>query len=50
MLKKVKEVAGQDVGEYAVLLAVMTIVAIGALKLIGIQSAEIISRIGSAIQ
>lgn len=41
---------GQDVAEYAVMLAVMLVIVIGVLRLIGGNAANVISAVGSQIQ
>ena len=44
------EEAGQDVAEYAIMLAVVLVVTIGTVQLIGSNAGSIFSNIGSAIQ
>jgi Flp pilus assembly pilin Flp len=41
---------GQDVAEYAILLAVILIVMIAAIRLIDVNADNIFSQVGSAIQ
>jgi len=41
---------GQDVAEYSVMLAVVLIVALGAIRMIGTNANAVFSSIGSAIQ
>ena len=41
---------GQDVAEYAVLLAVMLAIVIGVLHMIGSNASSVFSQIGSKIQ
>lgn len=42
--------SGQDVAEYAVMLAVIVVVVIGTLKLIGGESNNVFSAVASSIQ
>jgi Flp pilus assembly pilin Flp len=42
--------SGQDVAEYAVLLAVILAIALGTIHLIGSQASNVFSEIGSKIQ
>jgi Flp pilus assembly pilin Flp len=41
---------GQDVAEYAVMLAVMLVIVIGVVRLIGSNASNVFSEIGSKIQ
>jgi Flp pilus assembly pilin Flp len=41
---------GQDIAEYAVMLAVILIIVVGTVKLIGTNSASVFSNVGSSIQ
>ena len=41
---------GQDVAEYAVMLAVILAIAIGTIKLIGANASNVLADVGSAIQ
>jgi Flp pilus assembly pilin Flp len=41
---------GQDVAEYAVMLAVILTIAIGTIRLIGSHAGTVIANVGSAIQ
>lgn len=41
---------GQDVAEYAVMLAVILAIALGTIHLIGSQASNVFSQIGSKIQ
>ncbi len=41
---------GQDVAEYAVMLAVILIIVIGTVRLIGGNANNVFSQVGSAIQ
>jgi Flp pilus assembly pilin Flp len=42
--------AGQDVAEYAVMLAVILVIVVGTLKIIGGQSNNVFSEVASSIQ
>lgn len=41
---------GQDIAEYAVMLAVILVLAIGTVRLIGSHASNVFSEIGSKIQ
>ncbi len=41
---------GQDVAEYAVMLAVILAIALGTIKLIGANASNVLADVGSAIQ
>jgi len=41
---------GQDIAEYAVMLAVILVIALGTIRLIGSNAANVISAVGSQIQ
>jgi Flp pilus assembly pilin Flp len=41
---------GQDVAEYAVMLAVILAIAIGTIRLIGFHASGVLASVGSAIQ
>jgi Flp pilus assembly pilin Flp len=41
---------GQDVAEYAVMLAVILVIVVGTIKLIGGQSNNVFSEVASSIQ
>jgi Flp pilus assembly pilin Flp len=41
---------GQDIAEYAVMLAVILVIVVGTIRLIGTNSNIIFSQVGSAIQ
>ncbi len=41
---------GQDVAEYAVMLAVVLVIVIGTVRLIGSNAGNVFSQVGSAIQ
>jgi Flp pilus assembly pilin Flp len=44
------EDAGQDVAEYAVMLAIILVIVVGTLKIIGGQSNNVFSEVASSIQ
>jgi Flp pilus assembly pilin Flp len=41
---------GQDVAEYAVMLAVILALVLGTIRLVGLNASTVFSRVGSAIQ
>ena len=41
---------GQDIAEYAVMLAVILVLVIGTVRLIGTQSNQVFSQVASSIQ
>jgi Flp pilus assembly pilin Flp len=41
---------GQDIAEYAVMLAVILVIVIGTVNLIGANSSNVFSQVGSGIQ
>ncbi len=41
---------GQDIAEYAVMLAVILVIVVGTVKLIGANANNVFSEVGSAIQ
>jgi Flp pilus assembly pilin Flp len=41
---------GQDIAEYAVMLAVILAIAVGTIRLIGARADNVFSSVGSAIQ
>jgi len=41
---------GQDIAEYAVMLAVILVIVVGTIRLIGTNATNVFSRVGSAIQ
>ena len=45
-----REEAGQDVAEYAVMLAVILAIAIATIRLVGSQANNVFSSVASAIQ
>ncbi len=45
-----KEQEGQDIAEYAVMLAVILVIVVGTIRLIGGNANNVFSQVGSAIQ
>jgi pilus assembly protein Flp/PilA len=45
-----REEEGQDVAEYAVMLAVILVIVVGTVQLIGSNANAVFSQVGSAIQ
>jgi Flp pilus assembly pilin Flp len=41
---------GQDIAEYAVMLAVILVVVVGTVRLIGSNASSVFSEVGSAVQ
>lgn len=41
---------GQDIAEYAVMLAVILVIAVGTIRLIGTNSSTVFSQLGSSMQ
>jgi Flp pilus assembly pilin Flp len=41
---------GQDIAEYAVMLAVILVIVVGAVRLIGANAGNVFSQVGSTIQ
>ncbi len=41
---------GQDIAEYAVMLAVILVIVVGTIRLIGTNANTVFSQVGSAIQ
>ena len=51
LLKKMwRDDAGQDVAEYAVMLAVILVIVVGTIKIIGGKSNNVLSEVASSIQ
>lgn len=51
MLKRLwTDEQGQDIAEYAVMLAVVIVIVIGTIRLIGSNAGNVFSSVGSAIQ
>jgi Flp pilus assembly pilin Flp len=44
------EEQGQDIAEYAVMLAVILVIVVGTVRLIGSNANNVFSQVGSAIQ
>jgi len=44
------EDSGQDIAEYAVMLAVILVIVVGTIRLIGSNANDVFSQVGSAIQ
>jgi Flp pilus assembly pilin Flp len=44
------EESGQDIAEYAVMLAVILVIVVGTIRLIGSNANIVFSQVGSAIQ
>jgi Flp pilus assembly pilin Flp len=45
-----KDDKGQDIAEYAVMLAVILVIVVGTIRLIGSNANNVFSNVGSAIQ
>ena len=45
-----RDEAGQDIAEYAVMLAVILVIVVGTIRLIGSNAGNVFSQVGSAIQ
>jgi len=45
-----KDESGQDIAEYAVMLAVILVIVVGTIRLIGSNANTVFSQVGSAIQ
>ena len=50
VLKRLAGEEGQDIAEYAVMLAVILVIVIGAVRLIGANANTVFSSVASAIQ
>jgi Flp pilus assembly pilin Flp len=48
--KLYKDESGQDIAEYAVMLAVILVIVVGTIRLIGSNANNVFSQVGSAIQ
>ena len=44
------DVRGQDIAEYAVMLAVILVIVVGTIRLIGSNANNVFSQVGSSIQ
>jgi Flp pilus assembly pilin Flp len=42
--------SGQDIAEYAVMLAVILVIVVGTIRLIGSSANNVVSQVGSTIQ
>ena len=49
-LKLWSDQEGQDIAEYAVMLAVILVIVVGTIRLIGSNANTVFSQVGSAIQ
>ena len=49
-MKLWKDESGQDIAEYAVMLAVILVIVVGTIRLIGSNANTVFSQVGSAIQ
>ena len=45
-----KDESGQDIAEYAVMLAVILVIVVGTIRLIGSNANNVFSNVGSSIQ
>jgi Flp pilus assembly pilin Flp len=45
-----RDEAGQDIAEYAVMLAVILVIVVGTIRLIGSNANNVFSQVGSAIR
>ena len=45
-----KDERGQDIAEYAVMLAVILVIVVGTIRLIGSNANTVFSEVGSAVQ
>ncbi|HVR26112.1 MAG TPA: hypothetical protein VN901_07785 [Candidatus Acidoferrales bacterium] len=45
-----KDESGQDIAEYAVMLAVILVIVVGTVRLIGSNANTVFSQVGSSIQ
>lgn len=45
-----KDERGQDIAEYAVMLAVILVIVVGTIRLIGSNANNVFSNVGSALQ
>ncbi len=50
LIESWRDERGQDIAEYAVMLAVILIIVVGTVKLIGTSSSSVFSNVSSAIQ
>jgi Flp pilus assembly pilin Flp len=45
-----KDESGQDIAEYAVMLAVILVIVVGTIRLIGSNANNVFSQVGSSLQ
>ena len=51
LIKKLwRDEQGQDIAEYAVMLAVILVIVVGTVRLIGANSNNVFSQVGSSLQ
>jgi len=50
VMKLWNDESGQDIAEYAVMLAVILVIVVGTIRLIGSNANTVFSQVGSAIQ
>jgi pilus assembly protein Flp/PilA len=50
LLRLWREEEGQDIAEYAVMLAVILVIVVGTVRLIGTNANTVFSNVGSSIQ
>ena len=50
ILSLLRDEQGQDIAEYAVMLAVILVIVVGTIRLIGSNANNVFSSVGSAIQ
>lgn len=50
LLKLWSDESGQDIAEYAVMLAVILVIVVGTIRLIGSNANNVFSNVGSSIQ
>ena len=50
LFKAWRQEEGQDVAEYAVMLAVVLVIVVGTVRLIGSNASNVFSQVGSALQ
>jgi Flp pilus assembly pilin Flp len=45
-----QEIEGQDVAEYAIMLAVVLVIVLGMVRMVGTNASTVFSQVGSGIQ
>ena len=50
VFKACRETEGQDVAEYAIMLAVVLVIVVGTVRMIGSNAGNVFSQVASAIQ